>query len=310
MKPAAQNREGRSAAAAVSAAGVLWGVSAVVVRGAFNQRVDPFTLVQGRLLLGSALLGLALAIYDWRLLRIDRLRLPGLLVWALFGLFSVQASYFWAVSLAGVATAVFLQYTSPVLTALWARSVAREHLGSALLLAIGLSLGGAAALVFGGGEQVHLTGLALLAGGISSVGSAFGAIYGKRALTGLASPASLLYGMLVSLAASLFIRSPLETVHALWPDHAGQWLFVAVGATVLPYALYLYGLSRLPPTSTILLAMIEPVVGVLGAWIFLGESLTALQIAGAGLVMAGVWLVQRRTAPAPDAGSALSGEPG
>lgn len=280
--------------AAVGLAGILWGASAVVIKGAFNQHVDPLTLVQARLAIASLLLALGLAAFAPQLLRVRLADLTRLVVWGCGGLLLVQGGYYSAVSLAGVATALFMQYTSPVLTATWERLVSRERLGAPVLAALAACTAGLCALLFGGGAQIRISGLAVLAGALSSLGSAFNVVYGKRAMARLHPATLLLYGMVAAFLVTLAVRWPPDTWRALYPAHAGQVAYVAAFATLVPFLLYLIGLSRLRPLETMLLALVEPVVGVLGAWAFLGERLTPTQIGGGLAVLVGVGVAELR----------------
>ncbi|MBI5549011.1 MAG: EamA family transporter [Deltaproteobacteria bacterium] len=280
--------------AAVAAAGVLWGSSAIVIKATFNAKVDPLTLVQARLAIASVLLAVGLAAFAPRLLRVRLADLPRLAVWGCLGLLVLQGGYFIAVSLAGVATALFMQYTSPVLTALWERVAARGPIGARLIAALALCSLGLAALLFGGGERLALSGLAVVAGLASSVGNSFEVVYGKRLMRQLHPATLLLYGMIFAFLATLAIRSPTQTLPDLFPDHTAQVLYVAIGATLVPFLLYLLGLARLHPVEAALLANVEPVVGVLGAWLLLGEQLSLVQLAGAASVLGGVIVAELR----------------
>ncbi|PWE16362.1 EamA/RhaT family transporter [Marinicauda salina] len=54
-----------------------------------------------------------------------------------------------------------------------------------------------------------------------------------------------------------------------------------------------FGLGRVPAPLASLIILFQPVVAACAGWIIFGEALTALQIAGAGLVLAGVYIAQR-----------------
>src|SRR6266542_133571 len=122
-----------TAVAQVLAAAVLWAVSGVVARSLFRRAVDPAHLVQVRMLVGGlALLPVAAARGTARLAARS---LPGVAAYALV-LATVQLTYFEAIAVAGVAVAIFLQYTAPLLVAAWearARAARRARLGHHLL---------------------------------------------------------------------------------------------------------------------------------------------------------------------------------
>jgi len=61
----------------------------------------------------------------------------------------------------------------------------------------------------------------------------------------------------------------------------------------LTYFLWLRGVTRLDASVVSPLLLLSPVTAVLLGWLFLGQTLTALQIAGGTLVIGSIWLGQR-----------------
>ena len=57
-------------------------------------------------------------------------------------------------------------------------------------------------------------------------------------------------------------------------------------------ALLVSALRHVTATRAGIVAMLEPVVGVIVAWIWLGESLAGVQLAGAAVVIAAIFLAQ------------------
>lgn len=69
------------------------------------------------------------------------------------------------------------------------------------------------------------------------------------------------------------------------------WLgLIGMAAT---FALWLRGIARLEPAVVSSLLLLSPVTAVLLGWLFLGQTLTPSQIAGAAMVIASIWLGQR-----------------
>ncbi|MBF2098268.1 MAG: DMT family transporter [Gloeomargaritaceae cyanobacterium C42_A2020_066] len=62
----------------------------------------------------------------------------------------------------------------------------------------------------------------------------------------------------------------------------------------LAFWLYLSGLRELPVSQAALFLTLIPVFGVLGGWLFLGETLTSGQFLGAGLILGALILMQRQ----------------
>ena len=71
-------------------------------------------------------------------------------------------------------------------------------------------------------------------------------------------------------------------------------MVLALAPTLAGHTLFAFGLRFLEAKVATILATIEPVMATLWAALFLGESLTWLQIVGGGLVIAGVIVSQKR----------------
>src|SRR2546428_101284 len=136
----------------------FWGVSGVVARALFNRRIEPWTLVEIRLT-ASFLTLLVILTLRGHPLRVPRDLLGRL---ALLGLAmtSAQFTYYLTISLTGVSTALFLQYTAPVFVALYAWAAKGEAItplrGGAILLAV---TGSYFLVTGGGGIRLHPLGL-------------------------------------------------------------------------------------------------------------------------------------------------------
>ena len=108
-------------------------------------------------------------------------------------------------------------------------------------------------------------------------------------------------GSLVYVPVALATRSPL-------PNGIG-WLWLAglvVLGGVVPYLMQLSALSAVGSTKAGVLALLEPVVSVAMAYLVLSESMSALQAAGAALVLTSFVLatVRLRRRPTPAGTSA------
>jgi drug/metabolite transporter (DMT)-like permease len=81
------------------------------------------------------------------------------------------------------------------------------------------------------------------------------------------------------------------------------WLWlgsIAIVSTVTPITLFFAGLRRVGPSTAAILSTLEPPTTVALAFLVFGESLTALQLAGAALVLgAAVSLNLRAARPEP-----------
>jgi drug/metabolite transporter (DMT)-like permease len=76
---------------------------------------------------------------------------------------------------------------------------------------------------------------------------------------------------------------------------AWAWIAaIALVSTVIPLAAFLAGMERIGPGRASILSTLEPPLTVALAWAALGEALAPLQLAGGGLVVAAVAVLQAR----------------
>ncbi len=274
------------AVAQVLAAAALWGVNGVVARSLFRRDVDPAHLVQVRMLVGGlALVPLSLARGTARLAAPSW---PGVLAYALV-LATVQLTYFEAIATAGVAVAIFLQYTSPLLVAAWEAARARRLPPPLVLAALVLATGGSALLVLpqSGGARVPPAGFAW--GFASALGmSASTLLGGALRRRGAHATPLLAWGLVIGSLAFTPLRSPWGALASVPPADWPYFAYVAIFATAAPFTLYASALLALRGSVAMLLAMLEPVLATGLAWVVLGEALSPFQLAGGALILVAV----------------------
>ncbi|HEX7975271.1 MAG TPA: DMT family transporter [Anaerolineales bacterium] len=70
------------------------------------------------------------------------------------------------------------------------------------------------------------------------------------------------------------------------------WLSLAAGA--LAYFCASYAVSKIGPSSAASFLYLNPMISIVGGWLFLGETITLWLIIGAALIIAGLFLANRR----------------
>lgn len=73
----------------------------------------------------------------------------------------------------------------------------------------------------------------------------------------------------------------------------GAVVYLALIGSALAFSLYMFALQHLSATVSSLYTYINPMVAILLGWLFLGEHLSPWEIAGMGITIGGVWLVNR-----------------
>lgn len=303
---------------AVLASTLLFAVNGTVSKLAMQAGLTPERLVELRSVGSAVVLVAALLVVTPRA-RLPRGReLAGLALLGVVGMAMVQWLYFVAISRLPVGLALLIEFTAPVLVALWARFVLREDVRARVWWALAACVAGLG-LVAQVGPGVRLDLLGLVAAGGAAVSLAAYYVLGDR-LVRRRDPLSTQTWSLVFAALFWMVAQPLWTFEAgvLGDDvtlPAGLdvtvplWLLVAwvvVLGTVIPYVLVLVGVRRLGPGRSAVIGMLEPVGAAATAWVVLGESMTPVQLAGGVVVLVGVALAEsarrrRVVPPVPDA---------
>ena len=263
----------------------------------------------------------ALVLIHPRLLRVGRTHLPYLVGYGLL-LAAFNAMWTLSVALNGAAVATVLVYSSAGFTALLGRWILAEHLGWGKLLAIALSLSGCV-LVSGAFDTAAWRGnvVGIATGVLSGLGYAIYSLLGRSASQrGLNPWTTVLYtfafatGFLALfnlLPGGLLPGAAARPADFLWLGRAvagwGVLFVLAAGPTVAGFGLYNVSLVHLPSSVANLVVSLEPVFTTVTAYLLFGERLTAVQLVGSGMILAGVavlrvyegWLENRTPSAAP-----------
>ncbi len=276
----------------VTGAAILWGTSATLAKHLFNSAVSAFDVAQMRLTLSFILLLVVLSISKPMLLHVRRSDLGYLAIFGIIGLGLLQFTYLLALSYTNVATALFLQYTAPIIILIVGLLLRTEVLTGIKLVALSTSIIGGYLIVAGTTSGFGLNPLGVIYGLAAACTFAFYSMYGKRGLKTYNSWTLLVWGMgFGSLVWCIY--QPPWTLALRYGGLAWlQFLYIAVVATILPFGLYIKGLHNLSAFGAGMIGMLEPVVGAISAFFFLGELLSLTQIWGSSLILLGVALLQ------------------
>jgi inner membrane transporter RhtA len=220
-----------------------------------------------RIALGTLIL--VIIFKPWRLRFKKEQRLP-LLFYGL-SLGAMNYLFYLSIQTVPLGVAVALEFTGPLAVALFASRrpvdfvwVVLAVLGLWFLLPLGQNI-----------SHVDLTGAALALGA--------GACWAVYILTGQRAgeehgPATVALGSLI--AAIIFVPLGMaQATESIW-----QWsvlpigIAVAVLSTALPYSLEMIALTRLPTRIFGTLMSMEPALAAMSGMVFLGESLTLVQV--------------------------------
>jgi drug/metabolite transporter (DMT)-like permease len=287
----------------VALAATLFAINGTVSKVILSSGIDSQQLTEVRC--AGALVGLMLIALATRpaSLPLRRQELPLILALGVGGLALVQWSYFFAIHRVAIGVALVIQFIGPILVALWARFVYHEHVRARIWVALALAVAGLVLMV----ElwQTHRPNAAGLAA--AAIAAVTYAAYILLAEQGVRRRDPISLSAWGFFFATLFwsllapwwhfpaarIGSDVSLLGNLASDHLPIWalmLWMVVLGTIVPFALVVAALQRISATRAGITAMLEPVLAIVIAWAWLGESLDPVQLSGATVTLTGVSL--------------------
>ncbi|WP_267894124.1 DMT family transporter [Thermodesulfobium acidiphilum] len=270
----------------------LWGFGGCVAKFAFNKSIDPLLFVKIRLVMSFSILFIYLYFFNRKHILIDKSDILYFLILGIFGMSTMQLFYLMAIKYTNVSTAVFLQYTSPVLMALYLYFFEKNLISIPKVMAISLSLIGGACFAANMAET-SLKFQGFFYGILAALGMAFISVYGRKSLKKYSPLTLILYS---SGFAAIFINIITPFDITIFSLSKSTWLilvYFSIFSTLIPYFLYFKGVSIISPTNAGITACLEPFIASIVAFFWLKENLTTLQIIGGILIVSGVITLQK-----------------
>jgi drug/metabolite transporter (DMT)-like permease len=204
---------------------------------------------------------------------------------------------FWhkSIQFTSVANSTLLANLASIFVTLAAWIFLRQRPSGLFLAGLGAALAGVALLIR---TTLEFSPTGLLGDGLGVVTAMFYAAY-ILSVKGLRDRgATTLYLMAVTstITALLLLPVALASGEPVLPRSAGGW-GVLLGLALVSHAagqgLIAYALAHLPAAFSSVGLLLQPVMAALFAWLLLAEALAPLQIAGACVVLAGIYLARR-----------------
>ncbi|SDF87778.1 Threonine/homoserine efflux transporter RhtA [Dyadobacter soli] len=290
-----QNQAGKGIAMVLIAAS-LWGVSGTFSQFLFQQQhISVEWLMSVRMLVsGIALVAIsglrknADTLAPWKDKR-DALRL---LSFGILGMLTVQYTYFAAIKHSNAATATILQFTSPIMIAVYLAVKFRKPLRPLNLVAIAVAMLGTFLLVTHGKPgELAISGTALAWGIASAASLAMYTIQPESLLKRYHETTIIGWGLLIGGIGISLVRAPWHT-DGLWDAHTYAYTaFVVLFGTLIPFYAYLTGVKHIGGQKASLLTSAEPLSAAVLSVSWLGVPFLVMDYIGAGLIISTVFLL-------------------
>jgi drug/metabolite transporter (DMT)-like permease len=231
----------------------------------------------------------------------DRLRVFAL---GILGNVFYQQFFIFGLALTRAGTASVLLAATPIITALLSAALGHERVGVRTWIGVIATFIGIAIVVLFGGSLDE--GAASLLGDVLMIGASISwAVYtvGSRRFIEKYGPVQFTAWTLWTGAIGLcLIGLPAVVRTDLGAVSTGAWLGVVYAGALsigIAYLIWYYGVRAIGNTRTAAYSNLVPVVALIAAWLHLGEVPSVGQVAGAGVILAGLTLAQVRTTRHP-----------
>ena len=282
----------------VTFAAIVWGASFIATKIAL-QDISPVTIVWLRFAMGVVVLGLAVALRNQFALP-KKNELPYLALLGFLGITFHQWLQSNGLKTSEASTTAWIVATTPVFMALLGWLVLREKLNEIKIIGIVLAFVGVLLVVSHG----NITSISIGKFGapgdklilISSINWAIFSTLSRRGLKTYSASLMIFYVMLLGwlfISIAFLVNGNYAEIPALTFKGWLGVLFVGIFCSGLAYIAWYDALQVLSTAGTGVFLYIEPLIAMVVAFLILGEPITVASLAGGGIILFGVWLVNR-----------------
>jgi len=273
---------------------VLFSTKAIVAKLLYRYHIDAVTLIAFRMLFSLPVFA-TIALWKMRtgapLSSGDRWRIVGL---GLVGYYLSSFLDFLGLQYISVGLERLILFLTPTFVLLISSTILKQHINRKQWMALLTSYLGIV-LVFvhdlQGGSGSIVTGSLLVLG--SAVAYAAYLLGTGEMVRRIGSLRLVAYAMCVSSVACIlqfFVLRPAALLVQPWQVY-GLSLVNGIFCTIFPVFMTMVAVQRIGAATASQAGMIGPVSTLFLGWALLGEPITAVQLAGTGLVLAGIYLL-------------------
>jgi drug/metabolite transporter (DMT)-like permease len=279
------------------------GVAAKVLREA---DLDAFRLTQMRITSAALILLIIALIKGKKQLAVKRSEIKDLVLFGVIGIAVVNSFYYFALKYLYVSVALIIEFTAPIWIALYLRFVKKKNISRTAWVGIICAFSGLVLISqVWTGQSLHPLGVVVAI--LDALALAYYFLTADRLGQNRSSLSLTTWGMGVAAifwAIALpwwnfpfeFLTQTFSLSGELSRFSAPGWaliLWIVVTATVIPYLLTVAAIKELSASTSSVIAMLEPILAGVIAWILLNEAFTNIQLFGCAVVLFGIYLADK-----------------
>jgi drug/metabolite transporter (DMT)-like permease len=277
---------------------IVWGASFIATKVVLRD-ISPVTVVWLRFAMGVIILGIAVVVRK----QFSLLNKNEWLYFALLGFLGITFHQWLqsnALQTSEASTTAWIVSTTPVFMALLGWIVLKEKLGTVKIIGILMAFVGVLLVVYDG----NLGAISLRSFGkpgdililISAINWTVFSVLSRRGLKTHPATLMMFYVMTIGWLFASILFFTTENISEIGKLSSDGWvaiLFLGIFCSGLAYIAWYDALKALSAAQTGVFLYIEPLVAVVVAFFILGEPITLASMLGGGVIILGVWLVNR-----------------
>ena len=272
----------------VTLAAVMWGLTGLFSINVGNMGFTAMEMSAVRSFLSLVIAGVVFFIKDKSIFKIYSLKdLIILTVMCFFGYTTFIVAYVVAVNETSMAVACVLLYTFPAFIILFSAVFFKEKVTKKKIMVMLMVFAGCV-MVSGifDGEVKAFTPMGLLCGLFSGISFAFYSMASKALMKKYSTETILFYMFVISSVFFALVGHPVQVIAKTTQHGAWGWMIsFALVISVVPYLIYLKGLTVISASEAGIIASIEPIVSTVAGILLFGESVNMLKICGIAVVV-------------------------
>ena len=279
------------------------GVAAKVLREA---NLDAFRLTQIRITSAALILLIIALLKGKKQLAVKRSEIKDLVLFGVIGIAVVNSFYYFALKYLYVSVALIIEFTAPIWIALYLRFVKKKNISRTAWIGIICAFSGLV-LISQVWTSKSLHPLGVIVAILDALALAYYFLTVDRLGQNRSSLSLTTWGMGIAAifwAIALpwwnfpfeFLTQTFSLSGELSRFSAPGWaliLWIVVTATVIPYLLTVAAIKKLSASTSSVIAMLEPIIAGVIAWILLNEAFTNIQLFGCAVVLFGIYLADK-----------------
>lgn len=282
-------------------AAFLWGINGTVSKILLDTKIDPARLSQLRVTLAWLVLFVVITIINRKALRFNSMQEFKLIaMYGVLGVTMTQWLYFVAIHLLPVGVALIIEFTSPLMVAVWVKFVWNHHVPRFTWVGLAIAIFGLF-LVTQVWQGFSLNPIGIISGFGAAAALSLYFVTGEKILHLDAPRDSLSLTMW-----GFFFATVFWAIFKPWWDFPWNYLqgdanlngivapqfilviWMVILGTVIPFWLALAAMKFISSQQASATGMTEPIFASVIAWIVMSESLTPWQLVGGAITLTGI----------------------